>query len=94
MSDLPNPFGISEEEKERAIQYLMKVYPRKTLKDVYEVNKKDSMWVYSAHFDFGMGVRNTLREGGFEFGDIALDNYWADLIIEASFRVVKNKNPP
>ncbi|RLF58527.1 MAG: hypothetical protein DRN37_04935 [Thermoplasmata archaeon] len=91
MSDVPkpSPFEISEEDKEKAIQYLAKVFPKKTLKEVYEISKKGYLDMY--HMGFGMAVRNALRKGGFKFNDIALDGYWDELITEAARRTVEKR---
>jgi hypothetical protein len=82
-------FGkVSNEEKEEAIQYLMDHIPKDCLKKVFiAVQNKGSGWSWSLHMCFGMYVRNTLREGGFNWGPYTLDNLWNTLIAEAARRV-------
>jgi hypothetical protein len=36
------------------------------------------------HHGLGMGVRNLLREGGFEWGPIELDELWVRLVERAA----------
>jgi hypothetical protein len=81
-------FGISDEETEEAIQFLMDNVPKDCLKKVWiAVQNKGSSWSRSLHMSFGIYVRNTLRKGGFNWGAYALDNLWAMLIKEAARRV-------
>jgi len=51
----------------RSVQFLIDHIPDETMKDVknsIDQNGKD--WWTEHHHGFGMGVRNLLREGGFE----------------------------
>lgn len=81
-------FEITEEEKEEAILYLMKNIPKDCLKKVFVlVQDKGHTWWILVHSNFGTYVRNTLREGGFHWGAIALDHLWVMLIEEAARRV-------
>ena len=38
------------------------------------------------HFELGMYVRNTLREGGFDWDPMLLDDIWSELICKAAHR--------
>lgn len=79
---------ISKEEKEEAIQYLMDNIPKDCLKKVsIAVQNKGYCWSWSVNICFGMYVRNVLREGGFDWGPLALDALWSPLIEEAARRV-------
>jgi hypothetical protein len=85
-------FGISDEEKEEAIQFLVDNIPKDCLKKVWvAVQDKGSCWSWSLHMRFGIYVRNSLRKGGFNWGAYALDNLWAMLIKEAALRVEASK---
>jgi hypothetical protein len=81
-------------DEEEAIQFLMDNIPKDCLKKVWiAVQNKGRNWSWSVHMDFGMYVRNTLRKGGFDWGDLALDTLWNSLIEEAARRVeLKNAN--
>jgi hypothetical protein len=82
-------FGeISEDEKEKAIQFLTDNISKDCLKKVWvAVQNKGSCWSLLVHMDFGMYVRNTLRKGGFDWNPYALDASWSMLIEEAARRV-------
>jgi hypothetical protein len=84
-------FGeISKEEE--AIQFLMDNIPKDCLKKVWiAFQNKGCNWSWSVHMDFGMYVRNTLRKGGFDWGDLALDVLWSSLIEEAARRIESTK---
>ncbi len=86
-------FGeITDDEKEKAIHYLMDNVPKNCLKKVWIViQNKGSGWSLSINKCFGIYVRNTLRKGGFDWGDYALDNLWSTLIAEATRRVELNE---
>jgi hypothetical protein len=84
--------GISEEEKEEAIRYLMANIPEDCLRKVFIMfQKKGEMWCLSLHLNFGMYVRNILREGGFYWDPLALDDLWSTLVEEAAQRVESTK---
>ena len=38
------------------------------------------------HFELGMYVRNTLRDGGFDWDPMLLDDIWSELIWKAADR--------
>ncbi len=78
---------ISKEEKEKAVRYLMDKIPKECLKKVLVAQNKGSLWWVPLHVDFGMYVRNALREGGFNWGSMALDDVWSNLVEEAARRV-------
>ena len=62
-------------EKTKVVHYLMDHIPDETLGDVknaMDQNGKD--WSVGHHHGFGMGVRNLLREGGFDWGPIRIKN--------------------
>ena len=46
------------------------------------MKKKGSHWWILHHHGFGMDVRNLLREGGFDWGPIDLDDMWVEMIEE------------
>ena len=83
---------ISKEEKEEAIRYLTANIPEDCLRKVLIMSQnKGGMWWLSLHMDFGMYVRNILREGGFYWDPLALDDLWSTLIEEAAQRVESMK---
>jgi hypothetical protein len=83
---------ISEEKKEEAIRYLFANIPEDCLREVLiTFQKEGAMWCLSLHMNFGMYVRNLLREGGFNWGAIELDHLWVELIEEAAKRVQSMK---
>lgn len=78
---------ISEEEREKAIQYLAGVIPRETLLKIYEEISKEPDWLIMQHFGMGAGIRNLLRAGGFAWGDPNLDHEWEPITLEAVRKV-------
>jgi hypothetical protein len=81
---------VSPEEKERAIDYLTNELPEETLKKIWEkIKEEGDGCLISYHHGFGTKVRNMLRNGGFSWGAIALDEEWDSLVAEAAKR--KNK---
>lgn len=70
--------------KKKAIQYLIDNIPAETLEDVARsIRKEGPDWWIVHHHGFGMDVRNLLREGGFNWGPIDLDEIWVELIEKA-----------
>jgi hypothetical protein len=57
------------------------------VKNAMDQNGKD--WWVEHHHGFGMGVRNLLREGGFNWGPVELDDLWVGLVE----RAVRKKFP-
>ena len=54
-------------EKTRAVKYLIDHIPDETLSDIAKLIREDGKdWWIDHHYGFGMGVRNLLREGGFD----------------------------
>lgn len=83
---------ISDEEKEEAIRYLIANIPEDCLRKVsIFIQNKGRMWRLSLHLNFGMYVRNILREGGFYWDPLALDDLWSTLVEEAAQRVESMK---
>jgi hypothetical protein len=81
--------GIDEDAFERAVDFLIWKVPRETFEEVYRKMKEDPSWLLSQHRFWGMGVRNLLREGGFHWNAIALDDSWMAIVTEAMKRVLK-----
>ena len=74
-------YSVPSSEKTQAVQYLIDHIPDETMRDVKKAmdqNGKDR-WV-GHHHGFGMGVRNLLREGGFEWGPVDMDDLWVGLV--------------
>ncbi len=83
---------ISDEEQEKAIQFLMDNIPETCLKKVWiEVQNKEYFLSLSLNLYFGICIRNTLRKGGFNWGSLALDALWGTLIEEAARRIHEDK---
>jgi len=81
-------YGISPEEKERAIQCIIKEVPQEELGEVLKLVKTEGEdWWIMEHLDFGMGIRNLLRENGFEWDALQLDDLWDVLVEEAAQRI-------
>lgn len=75
---------ITDEERERAIQYFLKNIPEGTLMRIYEEVHKDPDWLILHHFSLGMDIRNLLRVGGFTWPDTVLDHEWEPITFEAA----------
>jgi len=78
---------ITDEERERAIQYLIAESPKGTLMMIYEEINKDTDWLIAHHFGIGMDIRNLLRAGGFIWLDPVLDHEWEPIVLEAVLRM-------
>lgn len=77
-------FPIPTSEKKKAVQYLIDNIPAEILEKVAkDMRKNGSNWWIVHHHGFGMGVRNLLREGEFEWGPIELDEVWVELVEKA-----------
>ena len=77
-------FPIPPSEKKKAIQYLIEKIPAKTLEEVaMDMKENGSDWWVVHHHGFGMAVRNLLREGGFDWNSIDLDEVWIELVEKA-----------
>lgn len=83
---------ITPEEWNEAIECLIKKYPEEIFVEVWEAMKNEGdSWSGKRHRSFGMDVRNTLRSSGFQWGSIALDHYWDDLVEDATKKVISEK---
>jgi len=77
-------FSVPPSEKKKAIQYLIDKIPAETLEKVAKSIKDDGPdWGTLHHFEFGMDVRNLLREGDFNWGPVELDDLWIELVEKA-----------
>jgi hypothetical protein len=75
---------IPEEEKERAVAYLIKSMPYDTFQRI-DIDKPE--WQLDQHFGLGTDVRNLLRHGGFDWDDVTLDGIWYKLFEESTRRL-------
>lgn len=78
---------ISEEEREKAIQYLIEAVPRETLLQIYDKMLNEPDWLILQHFGIGLEIRNLLRTKGFTWGDANLDHEWEPITLEAVRKV-------
>ena len=78
---------ISEEERKKAIQYLVEAVPREALLQIYEKISREPDWLIMHHFGIGVEIRNLLRATGFAWDDITLDREWEPITLEAARRV-------
>lgn len=83
---------ICDEEIENAIDYLASGISENVLKEVFCLFQQDVKLVSRKHFGLGMDVRNFLRRGGFDWGDIELDENWIYLLWKASKKVCEKKD--
>ena len=73
------------DERERAIQFLTHRIPPEVLADVQMLmQNKQTPWHHAGHFGLGLGVRNSLREAGFKWSDVWLDDHWHELVEEVA----------
>lgn len=77
MSDEESP-DPSETEIQRAVRYLADQIPLDQLPEIVTALASGL-----AHFEIGIYVRNLLRQGGFNWGDIYLDDNWRELLTKA-----------
>jgi len=72
------------QERKKAVQYLIDNIPKETWEEVVkQLKEMGTEWYIFQHHDFGMGVRNLLREGGFDWGPIEMDECWVELVKRA-----------
>ncbi|MDD3246712.1 MAG: hypothetical protein PHF18_07675 [Methanosarcina sp.] len=83
---------IHGEEIESAINYLASNIPKAVLKEAFEKFEQNFDFVVEEHFGPGIYVRNLLRRGGFDWGDMELDCNWVYLLWEASKKVCRKKD--
>lgn len=82
-------YFLTEEEKERAICYLIDNIPKNAFMEVWnEMQKRGTIWWLPYQWGFGGRVRTILRQGGFEWGSITLEDRWAEMVEEAAKRVM------
>ena len=75
---------IPPTEKEKAIQFLIEQIPEETLNDVAKLMRENGRdWWLDHHHGFGMGVRNLLREGEFDWNPIVMDEMWVEIVEKA-----------
>ena len=81
---------LSSGYKKEAVRYLIDHIPIETLEEIAVIIKKEgSDWEVHHHYDIGITVRYLLREGGFQWDAIELDDVWAGLIEKAVKKSVK-----
>ncbi|MCK8828460.1 hypothetical protein MWH25_12050 [Natroniella acetigena] len=68
---------ISKEEIEEAVQYLSDEISDEILEKVKEMSEEELL---DQHLFLGIQVRNMLREGGFKWNDVVLDELWREII--------------
>jgi len=78
---------ISEEERKKAIQYLVETVPRETLLQIYEEILREPDWLIMQHFGMGVEIRNLLRAKGFAWDDTDMDHAWEPITLEAVRKV-------
>ena len=79
---------ISHTEWNNAINHLLTTIPLRFFRDVQNVIKQEGpTWGLQHHHGLGMIIRNILRKAGYTWGDIALDNYWQQLLEDAVTQV-------
>jgi hypothetical protein len=83
---------IRDEEIENAVDYLASGIPENVLKEAFDLFQQDVKLVSREHFSLGMDVRNFLRSGGYDWGDIELDENWIFLLWKASKKVCEKKD--
>ena len=75
---------LPSSEKKESVRYLIDHIPVETLGEIAVIIKKEgSDWEVHHHYDIGITVRNLLREGGFLWDAVELDDIWAELIEKA-----------
>ena len=87
---------ITDEEWEKAIEFLINYFPRETFMEIWGEIKKSgktvaTSWVPKFHMGIGLSIRNALRKGGFDWGDIALDCNWSILVEDAARKIISEE---
>jgi hypothetical protein len=77
-------YSVPSSEKTKAVQYLIDHIPEETMRDVKNsMDKNGKDWWLEHHHGIGMGVRNLLREGGFDWDPVDMDDLWVGLVERA-----------
>lgn len=92
ISFLSGAIFVSDEEIEDAIDYSASSIPENVLKEAFDLFQQDIELISMSHFDLGLYVRNLLRKGGFDFGDVELDKNWEYLLWRASKKICGKKD--
>jgi hypothetical protein len=75
----------SPAERDQAIRFLADTIPPETLSNVRMLMaNRQTPWHIASHFGLGLYVRNSLREAGFKWSDVYLDDNWWQLVEEAA----------
>jgi hypothetical protein len=75
---------LSPSYKKEAVRYLIDNIPVATLEEIATIIKSErSDWEVHHQYDIGITVRNLLREGGFPWDAVELDDVWAGLVEKA-----------
>ena len=75
-----------------AIKYLIDHLSDETMAEIANLIRENGKgWGVDHHHRFGTGVRNLLREGGFDWDPVDLDDLWVGLVGRA---VRKNSDKP
>ena len=79
---------ITPDEWNNAINHLLTTIPLRFFRDVMILSKQEgSTWGLNRYHGLVMIIRNNLRKAGYNWGDIALDNYWQQLLEDAVTQV-------
>lgn len=76
--------SISQEEWNKAVLFLLNTLPLRFFRDIWKImNKQGEKWMINYHHGLGTRIRNILRKADFNWGNIALDDYWHKLLQDA-----------
>jgi hypothetical protein len=79
-SEAPTPA-----ERDQAIRLLADKIPKETSVNILmQMQNKQTSWHNASHFGLGLQVRNSLREAGFKWSDVYLDDHWHELVEETA----------
>lgn len=80
---------ISPQEWNKAVLFLLNTFPLRFFRDIWKIINIDrEKWMINYHHGLGTRIRNILREADFNWGNIALDDYWYQLLQDA-VKIVK-----
>ncbi len=81
---------LEDTEKEKAVNEIAKSMKKSSLKRIKKLREKEGeLWWKKYHYSYGLEVRKTLRDAGFNWEEETVDAFWPLLAEEAARKVLE-----